>query len=769
MLKKFSPEQQILVEQVRYLYANSPVALLLSTIVSALLCGLQRETVPPLLLLTWLVVFQLIILARFFLTLQYRRQAAQAEPHVWHKRFLIGIVLTGCMWGAAPFFMLSSEFDADLVIFVLIEAGLVAGAITWLCSSLGALLIFQILLLIPLALKMILMGSPNTLFMALLLFIFYVSVFVSSLRIHQNIKENMQLKLMSEEREREMRISEERYRHLFNHAPLGLFQYDDNSVVVACNDTLLHMLNADRNDLIGMNMPISIKDKGMLNAVNDSFHKGEGYYEGEYTSVLTGKHISIRVITKAITGHDGKVTGGMGILEDLTERKLSEARIQYHTTCDELTGLPNRRMLLHQLENEISRAERYNSFGALLFIDLDNFKTINDSLGHTAGDALLQLVADRIRENIRNEDTASRMGGDEFILILTELGMSATEAAAKAKVIAEKLSAELSLPCRIEEHDIHITLSIGVSIYPKPESRAEDILKQADTAMNKAKATGRNNIHFFMPGMQEAADESLRLNMEIRKALKTEQFALYYQPQVTKNGTLVGGEALLRWIHPEKGLIPPVDFLPIAEEKGMLEEIDQWVFRTACSQVKHWQALGIIKENQVFTVNISSKEFSSPHLLQTIEHILRETNAPAKHLGLEITEGGIISTDVANVQKIMALRELGMKVSLDDFGTGYSSLGYLNKLPLSTLKIDRSFVQEIGKQDKPAVLVDSIIMLARNLGMEVIAEGVEREQEVVYLYERGCHVYQGYLFSKPVPAMTFAHILKNGLTCVSTQ
>ncbi|WP_051309842.1 putative bifunctional diguanylate cyclase/phosphodiesterase [Desulfogranum japonicum] len=767
MLKNASFEKKILAEQVESLYAKSPSALLISVIISVLICWPKYKSLSSLLLVSWLGLFQLITLGRFFLTLAYRRNSPVAEPIVWYRRFLIGTAAAASMWASTSFIFLPPQFDADMVVFMLLQTGLVAGAVTWLSSNLKALLIFQTLILLPLALKLVLVATPHALFMALLTVIFYISTYVSSHSINQNMRENIELKIISEERERTMRVSEERYRHLFNHAPLGLFQYDSNAVVVDCNETLAHMLNAGKTEIIGINMFTGISQQGMLNAVKDSLRKGDGYFEGEYTSILSRKKLPIRVIMKAITGRNGKIRGGMGIIEDLTERKISEAQIQYHTTYDTLTGLPNRRLLLHNLENEITRAERYHSFGALLFIDLDNFKTINDSLGHSAGDALLKLVADRIQENIRNEDTASRMGGDEFILILTELGATATAAASNAKLIAEKLSSKLSLPCRIEGHDIHITPSIGVSIFPKADAQSEDILKQADTAMYKAKASGRNEIRFFMPSMQDAADKRLRLNMEIRNALKAEEFALHYQPQVTIDGSLVGGEALLRWIHPERGQIPPSDFLPIAEEKGMQSEIDQWVFRTACTQVKHWHELGIIKKNQFFTVNISSKEFSSPYLLETIERILQETKAPAYHLGLEITEGGIISTDFTNVQKIMALRELGMKVSLDDFGTGYSSLGYLNKLPLSTLKIDRSFVQEIGKQGQRAVLVDSIIMLAQNLGMDVIAEGVEREQEVVYLYEQGCNIYQGYLFSKPVPAMTFAHILKHGLTSSS--
>lgn len=306
---------------------------------------------------------------------------------------------------------------------------------------------------------------------------------------------------------------------------------------------------------------------------------------------------------------------------------------------------------------------------------------------------------------------------------------------------------------------MHITPSIGVSLFPKPGIDSNDILKQADTAMYKAKAAGCNEIRFFSPSMQDAADERLRLHGEIRRALDKEEFTIYYQPQVDKSGRLIGAEALLRWHHSERGMVPPDAFLPVAEETGIMTDIGKWVLRTVCRHIKKWADSGQLNKSLSISVNISGKEFYAPDFVETVVSILDETGADPNYLGIELTEGSIISPSGDIVEKIMTLRRLGITFSIDDFGTGYSSLSYLKSLPLNTLKIDRSFVNDIGDSIHGVVLVDTIIMMARNLDMEVIAEGVETEQELLYLSSKGCNIYQGYYFSRPVAIAAFNKIL----------
>jgi diguanylate cyclase (GGDEF)-like protein len=493
-----------------------------------------------------------------------------------------------------------------------------------------------------------------------------------------------------------------------------------------------------------------------------SISSGEGYFEGDYSSVTGNKTTPVRVFFKTIHHSEKAVSGGICIVEDFTEKKESEQLIKYHASYDTLTGLPNRRLFLDYLGGEISRAERHDYFGALLYLDIDNFKTINDSLGHSVGDEYLIMVASRLSEFIRKEDVAARMGGDEFTVVFTELGSSSQIAASKVRNIAEELNLCLSSPCKIGARDLQSTVSIGISLFPKDNRGVDDILKQADTAMYRAKAAGRNEICFFLPSMQEAADEKLHISTELRQALKQDELYLCFQPQTDVSGNLIGAEALLRWYHPEKGMIPPDVFIAIAEETGLMQDIGQWVLRAACLRIRDWKDKRLLKNDQTISVNISGIEIASPDFVSQVLRTLEKTGASPHNLGIELTEGSLISTGKDIVGKMMKVQELGVKFSVDDFGTGYSSLNYLRSLPLHTLKIDRSFVNDINSSKDNVVLVDTIIMMARNLGLDVIAEGVETEQELRYLNSKGCLVYQGFYFSKPVKEELFVQILERG-------
>ncbi len=754
----------IFIEQVRLLYVNSMAPILVSVVVAAALYWSLRTIGNIRVLTVWFTLFFTVSVARIWLLLLFKKQRAESEHdkmNRWHNFFLIGTYGAAILWGAVSFFLFPDSQSHQMVLF-LIVVGMAGGAISSLCPSLPAVSGFLSLILIPLVFKMMLLGSDNSLFLGVLILLFWAVTISGSFKINANIRENIQLRLQSVEREKIIKANEERYRHIFSNAPLGIFQYDRESIIVDCNDAFADIIDSSKEILVGSSMLATLKDRGMLSAIKDSLATGKGYFEGDYSSATSQKISPVRVFLKAITSSDQAITSGVGIVEDLTEKKFSEQQIQYHTTYDSLTGLPNRRLLLDHLSNEISRAGRYGHYGALLFIDLDNFKTVNDSLGHSVGDELLKLVSKRITDSLRQEDSVARMGGDEFIIILTELDEIIEFAADKAREIAEEISYCISCPCQIEGRELCITPSIGVSLFPKPGIKSGDILKQADTAMYRAKAAGRNEIRFFLPSMQDAADERLRIYMEIRKALDNDELVIYYQPQVDKSGEIVGAEALLRWHHPERGLIPPGDFLPIAEETGIMRDIGRWVLRSACHQIKIWHDAGKLEDSHIISVNISSKEFGAPDFVDMVITILEETGAAPDHLGIELTESSLISTGGDIVKKMMTLQGQGVKFSVDDFGTGYSSLSYLKSLPLNTLKIDRAFVNDIKDAGQDIVLVDTIIMMANNLGMAVIAEGVETEQELLYLGTRGCIVYQGYYFSKAVAVEIFTEMLESG-------
>ena len=430
-------------------------------------------------------------------------------------------------------------------------------------------------------------------------------------------------------------------------------------------------------------------------------------------------------------------------LRDITDRKLAEARIEHLAFYDALTELPNRRLLLDRLEQNISRARRYGHYGAMLFLDLDRFKNINDSLGHPVGDALLQAVSKQLLQDLRSDDTVSRLGGDEFVMLLSDLGNDPTTAAALAQQKAEHIKLRLAEKNIIDGHELHITPSIGVAMFPSGKNSQEtgnDILRYADTAMYRAKDDGRDTIRFFLPSMQSAADSRLATEKELRYALDRNELSLYFQPQVNSNGQILGAETLARWKHSEKGFISPDIFIPIAEATGLILPIGEWVLRTACEHLKLWNDNGL--EVNHLAVNVSPRQFRQPNFVSQVQNILDQTGADPNQLGLELTEGMVIDNILDTIEKMEALKKLGIELSIDDFGTGYSSLTYLKKMPLDILKIDKSFVRDIETDSSDAAIVDTIISIATHLDLKVIAEGVETRFELDFLEGKGCPLYQ---------------------------
>lgn len=435
---------------------------------------------------------------------------------------------------------------------------------------------------------------------------------------------------------------------------------------------------------------------------------------------------------------------------DITEQKRNEERITQLAFFDPLTNLPNRRLLLDRLHQEIALARRENKFGAVLFMDLDRFKVLNDSYGHHLGDELLIQVANRILSVVRAEDTAARLGGDEFVVIVHGNATTQEEAADEALVVAKKIIEVLSSSFDLGHIRHHTTPSMGIALYPAGSNHsASDYIQQADTAMYMAKDRGGNTLNFFQPSMQESANKRLQLEKELRTALEEDQFCLYYQPQVDDTGSVIGIEALIRWNHPERGIVSPAQFIDLAEETGLIIPIGSKVLEKACYQIKQWENAGIRLHH--VSVNVSSKQLRQPEFVEQIEDILKAASIAPDRLMIELTERVVIDNLDDTIQKMLALQQLGIGISIDDFGTGYSSLSYLKKLPLKQLKIDQSFVRDITSDPNDAVIVHTIIQMARSLGLDVIAEGVETEEQLLFLKEKGCTAYQGYFFGRPSP------------------
>ncbi|MES2019409.1 MAG: EAL domain-containing protein [Pseudomonadota bacterium] len=444
--------------------------------------------------------------------------------------------------------------------------------------------------------------------------------------------------------------------------------------------------------------------------------------------------------------------------DDITARKQAEEKIHHLAFFDALTGLPNRRLLMDRLHAALAGSARSGHHGAVLFIDLDKFKTINDVLGHDAGDLMLVEVAARIMHCVREADTVARLGGDEFVVLMPELDSEAEIASQKTAMVAEKIRQALTAPYQLKGNAHHSSPSIGVSLYLGSQESPDVLLRQADMAMYKAKDAGRNTLRFFSAAMQSAVETHAALEADLRHAVARGQLQLLYQIQVDTGQQALGAEVLVRWVHPTRGTVSPLQFIPIAEESSLILEIGGWVLDTACAQLAVWQRSAALR-HLTLAVNVSAQQFRQGDLVGVLAELVKRHQFDIAGLKLELTESVVLG-DVADVvRKMHALRALGVTLSMDDFGTGYSSLSYLKQLPLHQIKIDQSFVRGIVTDATDAVMVKTIIDLARNFGLHVIAEGVETEAQLAFLKQHGCSAYQGYLFSKPVPVAAFEALL----------
>ncbi|MCQ8116434.1 EAL domain-containing protein [Methylomonas rosea] len=435
-------------------------------------------------------------------------------------------------------------------------------------------------------------------------------------------------------------------------------------------------------------------------------------------------------------------------------QKQAEAEIERLAFYDPLTNLPNRRLLYDRLQQAIVTNARHDKHGAALFIDLDNFKTLNDTKGHTIGDLLLIEVAQRLRDCVREGDTVARLGGDEFVMILNSLSSDETRASAHTKTLAGKILSAIDQPYSLQGYDHHCSASMGICMFRNQHITAEELLKYTDTALYQAKRGGRNKLLFYDPVMQAALETRAVLECDLRCALAEQQLVLYYQMQVNQTGLIIGAEVLIRWQHPQRGLVSPLEFIPLAEDTGLILPIGKWVMDSACAQLKAWEH-DPVKSKLQLAVNVSAMQFHQEDFAEQVRRTLARYDLSPNRLKLELTESLVLDDIEDAIVKMQQLRDFGVRFSMDDFGTGYSSLYYLTKLPIDQLKIDQSFVRNITLSQSDAVIVQTIIGMAESLGIESIAEGVETEEQLRFLELQGCHLYQGYFFGRPVPLADF--------------
>ncbi len=561
------------------------------------------------------------------------------------------------------------------------------------------------------------------------------------------------------ELETQLRDSEERYSSTVELAAIGIAHVDLEGRFMWANKQLCDMLGYSLNELPGLTIrDVSHPDDADLTKADRArLHSSEIdslTIEKRYVR-RDGETIWVRIKSTLKRDGEGSPLYDISIVEDISERKIAEARIRYLATHDDMTGLPNRATFGELLNHTIETTRRHDGQCAVLFIDLDRFKVINDSLGHEAGDQLLREMSGRLSRCVRKSDMVARLGGDEFVVLLKDCG-----AQAAAEVAAKVLAAVIE-PVRIMGQECRVTASIGIARFPDDAGDALSLMKHADVAMYLAKEEGKNNFQFYSPETSPMSVERLILEAQLGHALEQKEFSVQYQPQVSlATGRIVGTEALLRWWNPQLGTVSPAQFIPVAEDTGLIVPIGKWVLRTACEQNVAWQRAGL--PPVVMSVNLSPRQFKDPSLLADIAEVLEQTGMAPELLELEITEGVIMHDLDEAAERIAGIKRLGVKLAIDDFGTGYSSLSQLKRFPIDTLKIDRSFIRDIPGSVEDTAITEAVISLGKTLGVKIVAEGVETDVQRMFLFKSGCDHMQGFHFSKPCHPDAFADLLAGG-------
>jgi diguanylate cyclase (GGDEF)-like protein/PAS domain S-box-containing protein len=537
----------------------------------------------------------------------------------------------------------------------------------------------------------------------------------------------------------------------------GIAITDTQRVILRVNKAFTDITGYTAEEAVGQNprmLSSGRHDAAFYVAMWDSIAR-QGKWQGEIWNRHKNGDVFPEWLTiTAVKNSAGQITHYVATFSDISDRKAAEEQIKRLAFFDPLTQLPNRRLLMDRLEQALASSTRYARKGALLFVDLDNFKTINDTLGHDKGDLLLQQVAQRLSHCTREGDTVARLGGDEFVVMLENLGEDVLEAATQAEAVGDKILAALNQPYPLAGDAHRSTPSIGITLFGDRQEGIDEPLKRADLAMYQAKAAGRNTLRFFDPQMQAVVSARAALETGLREAVTQQQFVLYYQPQVVGTHAIVGAEALVRWLHPQRGLVPPVEFIGLAEDTGLIFALGRWVLETACTQLACWATQPSMAD-LTLAVNVSARQFHQHDFVQQVQAVLAQTGANPHRLKLELTESLLVTHVEDVIAKMTALKQLGVGFSLDDFGTGFSSLSYLKRLPLDQLKIDQGFVRDILLDANDAAIAKMVVALADTLGLSVIAEGVETEAQRDFLAGQGCHAYQGYLCSRPLPLTDF--------------
>lgn len=759
-------------ELVYLVYSQAATGIIASLFLATCVVFVLHPIVPKDLLIGWYIATFIISLLRYSLIKLYLYKKPPAGHHVfWRGLFVVMIAIAGSTWGFVSLFLMPDNSIYQIFI-ACIFAGISGSAVPFFAGSRSACIAYIIPILAPFAGWLFLQNTFTYQLVSVFTILYMFLLIFSSFKTHRAVYDAITLKFENDElvknlsaakkdmevinqelqgeinerklAEKKLRDSEEQYRLVTDALPV-LISYIDMNLNYRFNNKAHEIwLGKPLSDITGK--PIKdILGSTAYAIFTEHYEKISKEKQVTYETVMQFRDDEEHYVSVTLIPHmkNGSIRGVFSLISDMTPR------INYLATHDALTDLPNRSLFNARFSQALKRAHRNKYQVALLFLDLDHFKDINDTLGHDVGDQLLIKVVERVKNNLREVDTLARLGGDEFTIILEDVTPEFVI------TISEKICQSFSQPFHLEGRDIFITTSMGISMYPSDGNDMQILLKNADMAIYRAKESGRNKFEFYTRELNEKIIKKSTIEANLRAALDKQEFLLYYQPIIdVKTNKICSLEALIRWQHPDLGLIPPAEFIPIAEEVGLIVPMGEWILRTACLQHLEWMKSGVR-----ISINISARQFKENNLVELITKILKETGLDGEYITLELTETLIMQDIEHSARIINALKRLGVAISIDDFGTGYSSLNYLRKFPIDILKIDRSFITDVVHNKDDAAIVRAIIAMAHSLKLKVVAEGVEAVEQYKYLKENGCDEIQGYLISKPLPAAEIVKFL----------
>ena len=745
---------------------GSPAVPLINGVVILFTAGVLWRVFPRGIAVAWVLVGFCLVLWRVLLWLQFTRRGSEIRrPEEWARLYNQSTAVIGCLWGlmAATVFVAHDPIYYFFATFAV--GGLSAGAAIRNSPYPPAFYVFVGTAVPPMILALCLRGQLISIAMGCMLLTFVgVMVLIGRenhrrlaafirMKIEQQVLNASLQKVTLDLTEQNAALSERS--ELLDNAQDAIYVLDTDARILYWNKGAERMFGWTQKELIGRGISDVFPDGGELMRQALAQVKEEGRWSGEVSKRdKFGSELTVASRCTLVGNSDARPRSIFVINTDVTEQKRSRARIHRLAYYDEVTGLPNRVLLRERLQKALQTARMTGQTGALFFIDMDDFKTLNDTAGHDVGDLLLEQIAGRLTSAVRTNDCVARLGGDEFVVMVEGLGKDLDAAGVRAQSIGRQILHALREVYHLHTYEYQCTASVGLTLIGDDSDQVDDLLKRADMAMYRSKEQGRNMVCVFSPEMEQELASRAALIADLRRALECREFELLYQAQVDGDGKVVGCEALARWRHPKRGLISPADFIPVAESGGMILELGAQALEEACRRLAIWQDRPALRDLTI-AVNVSSRQFADPHFVGVVQNVLQDTRVDPSRLKLEITESAAMENVSDVIEKMKTLKALGIQISLDDFGTGYSSLSKLKLLPLNQLKIDKSFVNDVVTSVLDASIVKTIIELGRNLNLDVIAEGVETDEQLQFLKVQGCRRFQGYLFCVPLSAMAF--------------